>query len=273
MSAIESAEKPSTPSQWPGAAVLGGVGRRVVETAGTIGAATLFLLSGLAHCVRRPFRFLLTLEQLHFIGNRSLTIVVLTGAFTGLVLVLQGYNALSRFGAEQMVGSLVSLSLVRELAPVLGALMVTARAGSAIAATLGNMRVTEQIDALKTMAIDPISYLVAPRLLAGVIVGPMLTALFTLTGLLVAQQFAVHMLGMEASIFNSAVQSSIDWSDVREGLIKSLVFSVLLTWIGCYRGYHARGGAQGVGQATTQAVVETSVWVLAMDYMLTALFF
>lgn len=240
---------------------------------GAVGTATLFLLAGLHKCLKRPVRLRLTVEQIHFVGNRSLTIVILTGAFTGLVLVLQGYNALSRFGAEQMVGSLVSLSLVRELAPVLGALMVTARAGSAIAATLGNMRVTEQIDALKTMAIDPMSYLVAPRLVAALIVGPMLTALFTLTGLLVAQQFALHVLHLEASTFNSAVQTSIEWSDVSEGLIKSLVFSLLLSWIGCYRGYHARGGAQGVGQATTRAVVETSVWVLATDYMLTALFF
>jgi phospholipid/cholesterol/gamma-HCH transport system permease protein len=257
-----------SPITWSGAA-----GRRVIELSGRVGNATLFFLRTLAQLVRRPFRWSLILEQVHFIGTRSLTIVVLTGAFTGLVLALQGYNALSRFGAEQMVGALVALSLTRELAPVLAALMVTARAGSAIAATLGNMRVTEQIDALETMAIDPVSYLVVPRVIAAVFVAPMLTALFTLTGLAVAQALCVHVLGQDGAQFASNVRGAIAWSDVLEGLTKALTFSVLMVWIASYRGYHASGGAQGVGQATTYAVVETSVLVLAVDYVLTALLF
>jgi phospholipid/cholesterol/gamma-HCH transport system permease protein len=252
---------------------LGALGRRVLGLAGEVGDATLFLLRALSHLVHPPFRRELTMEQVHFIGSRSVSIVVLTGAFTGLVLALQGYNALARFGAAQMVGALVSLSLIRELAPVLAALMVTARAGSAIAATLGNMRVTEQIDALKTMGVDPVSYLVMPRVLASVFVAPMLTALFTLTGLAVSQALCVHVLGQDRAQFASSVHNAIEWSDVKEGLAKSLIFAVLMAWIACYRGYHARDGAQGVGQATTHAVVETSVLVLAVDYILTALFF
>jgi phospholipid/cholesterol/gamma-HCH transport system permease protein len=135
------------------------------------------------------------------------------------------------------------------------------------------MRVTEQVDALKTMAIDPLGYLVAPRILAAVLVAPMLTALFTLTGLAVAQWFGVGALGLDRAQFASSVRDAIEWPDVVEGLSKSLTFAILMVWIATYRGYHARGGAQGVGQATTRAVVETSVLVLALDYVLTALLF
>lgn len=255
------------------ARLFGGVGRASLDAAGTVGHAALFLGRGLSLVPRRPFRFGLIIEQIHFIGNRSLMIVVLTSAFTGLVLTLQGYNALRRFGAERMVGALVALSLIRELAPVLAALMITARAGSATAATLGNMCVTEQVDALKTMAIDPMSYLVVPRVVSSLLVVPMLTALFTLAGLGVAQLFAVSALGFERAAFASSIADAIQWSDVVEGLTKSFAFALLMVWIATYRGYHATGGAKGVGRATTQAVVETSVLVLAVDYMLTALFF
>jgi phospholipid/cholesterol/gamma-HCH transport system permease protein len=255
------------------AALLGQVGRTGIDFAGNVGHAGLFLARALSLMVRRPFRFSLIVEQIHFIGNRSVVIVVLTSAFTGLVLTLQGYNALKRFGAERMVGTLVSLSLLRELAPVLAALMITARAGSAMAATIGNMNVTEQIDALKTMAIDPLGYLVVPRIVASLLVVPMLTAMFTVAGLAVAQVFAVHVLGFDRAGFASSISNAIEWPDVVEGLSKSLAFAILMVWIATYRGYHASGGAKGVGQATTQAVVETSVLVLALDYVLTALLF
>ena len=255
------------------ARALGSCGRQVVARVGALGHATLFLGRALTQVVRPPFRAALILEHIHFVGSRSVSIVVLTGAFTGLVLALQGYNALSRFGAAHMVGALVALSLVRELAPVLAALMVTARAGSAMAATLGNMRVTEQIDALETMAIEPLSYLVAPRFIASVLTAPMLTALFIVTGIAVAQAFCVHALGMDRAQFSASVTAAIDSSDVLEGLGKALTFSVLMAWIACYHGYHAHGGAHGVGQATTRAVVATAVSVLAIDYVLTALLF
>ncbi len=249
------------------------LGRSSLAVAGGVGHGALFLGRAVVALPRRPFRIRAVIEQLHFIGNRSIVIVVLTSAFTGLVLTLQGYNALSRFGAARMVGALVSLSLVRELAPVLAALMITARAGSAIAATLGNMRISEQMDALQTMAIDPISYTVVPRIWASLLSVPLLSALFTVSGLFVARAFAVNVLGLDAAGFDASVQNAIEWSDVVEGMSKASLFSVLIAWISTYRGYHASGGAKGVGQATTRAVVETSVLVLALDYVLTALLF
>ena len=254
-------------------ATLGSVGRWALESISEVGSATLFLAGALRRVVRWPPRALVIVEHVHFIGNRSLLIIALTGAFTGLVLALQGYNALERFGAEQMVGALVALSLTRELAPVLGALMVTARAGSAIAATLGNMRVTEQIDALETMAIDPMDYLVAPRIVAGLVAIPLLTVLFTLTGLAVAHVFCVEALGMESAALAASIHDAIETPDVIEGVTKSLVFALLIVWVSTYRGFHARGGAKGVGQATTRAVVDVAVLILATDYALTALLF
>jgi phospholipid/cholesterol/gamma-HCH transport system permease protein len=249
------------------------VGRSSLAVAADVGAAAIFLGRAAAQLPRPPYRLRAVLEQLHFIGNRSIGIIVLTSAFTGLVLTLQGYNALSRFGAAQMVGALVSLSLVRELAPVLAALMITARAGSAIAATLGNMRVSEQMDALETMAIDPIGYTVVPRIRAALLAVPLLTALFTVSGLFVARGFAVGVLRLDAAGFDASVEAAIESSDVVEGLTKAVAFSVLLAWLSAYRGYHASGGAKGVGQATTRAVVEASVSILAIDYVLTALLF
>jgi phospholipid/cholesterol/gamma-HCH transport system permease protein len=207
----------------------GRVGARSLALAGGVGRAALFLGRALAMLLRPPYRVRAVLEQVQFVGNRSLVIVALTSAFTGLVLTLQGYNALSRFGAQRMVGALVALSLVRELAPV--------------------------------------------RLWASVISVPPLTALFTVCGLFVARAFGVSVLGLDAAGFDASVQNAIEGSDVVEGLVKALIFSVLLAWISTYRGYHASGGAKGVGQATTQAVVETSVLVLALDYVLTALLF
>jgi phospholipid/cholesterol/gamma-HCH transport system permease protein len=249
------------------------LGRSSLDAAADVGAATVFLGRTVAQLPRPPYRLRSVLEQLHFVGNRSISIIVLTSAFTGLVLTLQGYNALSRFGAAPMVGALVSLSLVRELAPVLAALMITARAGSAIAATLGNMRVSEQMDALETMAIDPISYAVVPRLWAVVVAVPLLTALFAVCGLFVARGFGVGVLGLDAAGFDASVEAAIESSDVVEGLTKALAFAVLLAWLSTYRGYRASGGAKGVGQATTRAVVEASVAILASDYILTALLF
>jgi phospholipid/cholesterol/gamma-HCH transport system permease protein len=254
-------------------ALLSGLGRRCLEGTADVGRATLFLVNAVRRIPTRPWRFRMVLEQMHFIGNRSILIVALTGAFTGLVLALQGTTALKRFGAESMVGALVSLSLTRELAPVLAALMITARAGSAMAATLGNMQVTEQIDALRSMAVDPMDYLVKPRLIAGTLSTPLLTSVFTVIGLLVARLFCVSVLGLDKAGLEASIQDAIQWSDVAEGLTKSFVFGVVLVWIATYRGYFASGGAKGVGLATTRAVVETSVLVLALDYALTALLF
>lgn len=252
---------------------LGLLGRRTWQLAGRLGKMTIFLGRATRCFASPPFRGFELLEQMRFIGNRSLSIVCLTSAFTGMVLALQGYSALVRFGSESMVGSLVALSLTRELAPVLAALMVTARAGSAITATLGNLRVGEQIDALRSMAVDPLQYLVSPRLVAAVVVIPLLTAMFSLVGIGAAYLLAVSILHLDGGQFLASVRESVDWSDVSGGIVKSLVFAVLVAWICSYHGFFASGGAKGVGVATTQAVVATSVTILVSDYVMTALLF
>lgn len=253
--------------------LLGLLGRRTSQVAGRLGKMTIFLGRATRSFVAPPFRGFELLEHMRFIGNRSLSIVCLTSAFTGMVLALQGYSALVRFGSESMVGSLVALSLTRELAPVLAALMVTARAGSAITATLGNLRVGEQIDALRSMAVDPLQYLVSPRLVAAVAVIPLLTAMFSLVGIGAAYLLAVSILRLDGGQFLASVRDSVDWSDVSGGIQKSLVFAVFVAWICSYHGFFASGGAKGVGVATTQAVVATSVTILISDYVMTALLF
>jgi phospholipid/cholesterol/gamma-HCH transport system permease protein len=252
---------------------LGALGRRVLRAAGSLGRMTLFLLSATRRFAASPFRWPELLEHARFIGNRSLSVVCLTSAFTGMVLALQGYSALVRFGSEAMVGSLVSLSLTRELAPVLAALMVTARAGSAITATLGNMRVGEQIDALRSMAVDPVQYLVSPRIVAAIAVIPLLTAIFSLVGIGAAYLLSISILRLDGGQFLSSVRDSVEWSDVSGGLWKSLVFAVFVAWIASYYGFFATGGAKGVGLATTQSVVATAVVILISDYVMTALLF
>ena len=252
---------------------LGWLGHRALHTMGSLGQMTLFLLNASRRFVSRPFRWAQLLEQVRFIGNRSLSIVVLTSAFTGMVLALQGYSALVRFGSEAMVGSLVALSLTRELAPVLAALMVTARAGSAITATLGNLRIGEQIDAMRSLAVDPVQYLVSPRLVAAVVVIPLLTAIFSLVGIGAAYLLSVSILRLDGGQFLSSVRDSVEWSDVSGGVWKSLAFAVFVAWIASYYGFFASGGAKGVGAATTRAVVATAVVILISDYVMTALLF
>ena len=251
----------------------GWVGRSVLRFLGDVGRLGLFIGRSTARVPRRPFRVLEIITQIEFIGARSVAVVALSAAFTGLVLALQGYNVLVRFGSANMVGALVALSLTRELAPVLAAIMVTARAGSAMAATIGNMAVTEQIDALKSLAIDPTQYLVVPRLLATLVALPMLTALFSLTGIAAAYVFGVSVLGLDRLAFMSNVRWSVEWKDVSVGLAKALVFAALIAWIASFRGFETRGGARGVGRATSRTVVETAVLILSGDYVVTALFF
>jgi phospholipid/cholesterol/gamma-HCH transport system permease protein len=255
------------------ARLLGRAGRGLFRFIGDAGRLALFVGATVARLFQRPFRLIELVVQIEFIGARSVGVVLLSAIFTGLVLALQGYNVLVRFGSENLVGSLVALSLLRELAPVLTALMVTARAGSAMAATIGNMAVSEQIDALKSLAIDPLHYLVVPRMLASVATLPLLTALFSLAGIGAAYLFGVTVLGLDGLAFMSNVRSSVEWSDVAIGLWKSLVFGALIAWIASFRGYHTRGGARGVGRATSRTVVESAVLILSGDYVITALLF
>ena len=252
---------------------VGALGVKTIQPVGGLGRFMVFGLRGAAGIIRRPFRVRLIVEQVHFFGRRSVALIVLTASLTGMVLALQSYHALVRFGSDAYVGSLVSLTLVKELGPVLAALMVTARAGSATAAMLGNMRITEQMDALESMAIEPVKYLVSPRLAGAVISVPLLTAGFSLTGIFLGYLLSVHVLGVDGGVFMAGVRESVEWIDVREGIVKSIAFGGLLAWIACYRGYATRGGSRAVGQSTSRAVVEISAVVLLGDYLMTALLF
>ncbi len=217
-----------------------------------------------------PFRFKLFIKQLEFIGNRSLSIVVFTAIFTGMVLALQMYEALRKFQSESLVGGIVALSLTKELAPVLTSLMVNSRAGSAIAAEIGSMRVTEQIDALEAMAINSVQYLITPRIFAGFIMLPVLTIIADVIGIIGGYLIAVLLLGLDAGLYVNKIVDLVSISDILGGLFKASIFGVLLTFIGSYFGYTTSGGAQGVGNATTKAVVSSAVMILAADYIITS---
>jgi phospholipid/cholesterol/gamma-HCH transport system permease protein len=198
-------------------------------------------------------------------------LIVLIGGFTGMVLGLQGFNTLNRFGASGALGTLVALALVRELGPVLAALMIAARAGSAMAAELGSMQVTEQVDALTVMAINPVQYLVSPRMLAGLLSFPLLTTIFDVIGIYGGYLVGVRLMGAPRGPYFSGIASNMDWHDIGTGFWKSLVFGVIVMWVCCYKGYNAERMATGVSRATTEAVVMSSVLILAFDYVIGAI--
>jgi phospholipid/cholesterol/gamma-HCH transport system permease protein len=233
---------------------------------------TLVMLTGrtLLWMVRPPYRFGQLLGAMEFIGVQSVFIVSLTGVFSGMVLALQTTNSLRQFNAEGVVGSVVAISMTREISPVFASLMVTARAGSAMAAELGNMRVTEQIDAILTMGVSPIQYLLSPRLLACVLMVPLLCVLYTCVGMAGAWFVAVEGLGVDPGVFISNVEKYVVPRDFWMGEIKACVFGFLIAAISCAQGYHASGGARGVGLATTRAVVQSAVALLIANYMITS---
>jgi len=233
----------------------------------------VLFLQALSWLVRPPFRIRLYFKQMEFIGVNSLFVVALTSLFTGMVLALQTFYAFSMFGAETLVGATVALSMTRELGPVITGLMVTGRAGSAICAEIGTMRVTEQVDALTVMAINPVQYLVLPRIVAGVIMLPLLTIISDVMGILGGYLVGVQLLDIHGGMFMNKIQEHVTLADVYNGLIKASVFGGILTLVGCYKGFYTRGGAEGVGRSTTQAVVMSSVLILVSDYFLTALMF
>ncbi len=220
-----------------------------------------------------PYKLRNIFKQMEFIGVKSLFIVILTGSFTGMVLAMQGYNAMKRFGAESLVGPMVALSMARELGPVLTGLMVTGRAGSAIATELGTMRVTEQIDALHTMAINPIKYLVVPRVIAGVMMLPILTILTDFVGFFGGYMVGVKLLGINSGVYITRTTEFVSASDIMNGVIKSVFFGLIISLVACYQGFYTNGGAEGVGRAATSAVVLSSVSILISDYMLTSIMF
>jgi phospholipid/cholesterol/gamma-HCH transport system permease protein len=231
----------------------------------------LLLLTGrtLAWLVRPPYRIGQFLLAMDFIGVQSVFIVSLTGIFSGMVLALQTVHSLRQFGAEGIVGSIVAISLTREISPVFAALMVTARAGSAMAAELGNMRVTEQVDALVTMGVSPVQYLLTPRLVASVTMVPLLCVLYTCVGTVGSWIVAVEWLSVDPGVFISNIERYLELKDFWMGEIKAAVFGFLIAAISCRRGFYAEGGARGVGQATTRAVVESAVAILIANYFIT----
>jgi phospholipid/cholesterol/gamma-HCH transport system permease protein len=247
------------------------LGALILDAINALGEFLLFLIYALMEIVLPPYKIRLVLRQIRIIGAESFFLVALIAIFTGMVLGLQGEFTLRKFGAEGALGTVVSLVLVRELGPVLTALMVTARAGSAMAAEIGAMQVTEQLDALTVMAIDPVQYLVSPRILAGVISLPLLTSIFDVVGILGGYAVGVGLMGAPAGSYFNGIASNLTGDDVAGGLYKALVFGLIVAWVSCYKGYHAQRMATGVSRATTEAVVLSSVLILMFDYVLTSL--
>ena len=251
------------------------IGRTVIGWINILGAATVFLFLALLKTFR-PKQLSKIVQQLYYIGARSTTIIMLVSVFTGMVLGLQSYHALVKFGAQGAVGTLVSLSLIRELGPVLTAIMITARAGSAITAEIGIQRISEQIDALRTMRIDPLRHLISPRVTAAIISFPILTTVFDLIGMIGGYISSVVLLGLNPGVYFHSIQANVDMKDITDGLIKTVVFAVIVVTVCCYQGYFAHmrkdsHGAKAVGLATTSAVVISCVLILVSDYVVTSL--
>jgi phospholipid/cholesterol/gamma-HCH transport system permease protein len=236
------------------------------------GRVALFLLQVLGQCGPALARPRLIVQQVYNAGARSLIIVMLSGLFVGMVLGLQGFDLLQRFGSEDALGIAAALSLLKELGPVVTALLFAGRAGTSLTSEIGLMRATDQITAMQVMAVDPLRYVVAPRFLGGVIAMPLLAAMFNIVGLFGAQLVGVRLMGVDRGAFWSQMQGSVELNDVTEGIVKSCVFGLACSLIAVHSGYTAEPTAEGVGLATTRTVVVSSVLVLLLDYMLTAAF-
>jgi phospholipid/cholesterol/gamma-HCH transport system permease protein len=235
-----------------------------------LGSVVLLTFRMLTWAVRPPYRWSILLRAMEFVGAESVFIVSLTGIFSGMVLALQMVHALRQFSAESVVGSIVAISLMREMSPVFAALMVTARAGSAMAAELGNMRITEQIDALTTMGVSPVQYLLSPRMVAATMMLPLLCVLYTCVGMVGAWIVAVQLLSVDPGIFIANIEKFVVIDDFNMGMIKAAVFGFLISVISCFQGFNASGGARGVGVATTRAVVQSAVALLIANYIITS---
>lgn len=249
------------------------IGAFVLAALSSLGKPGIFLVKGFIWAFIPPLKFRRLIKQIQFIGVNSTVIVILTGAFTGMVLAIQGYYSLNKFGADALLGPAVALSLIRELGPVISALMVTGRAGSALTAEIGIMRISEQIDALEVMALNPFRYLIVPNLLAGIITFPLLAAMFNVVGVCGGYIVGVNLLGVSQGGYFGEMQNFVAMKDIIVGLYKSLSFGIIVSWICCFKGYNAGYGAEGVSKATTQAVVTSSVLILVWDYFLTSVMF
>jgi phospholipid/cholesterol/gamma-HCH transport system permease protein len=253
--------------------VLAAIGRSVLGLCRGAGAIALFAVEGVSHLLRPPFYPRLIGRAFVEIAYFSLPVVSLTAVFTGMVLALQSYSGFSRFGAESAVANVVVLSITRELGPVLAGLMVAGRIGASFAAEIGTMRVTDQIDALTTLSTNPMKYLVAPRLLAGTLAMPLLVVVADILGVMGGWLIGTTKLGFGSASYLNATLNFMEPIDVISGLVKAAVFGFLVALMGSYHGYNSKGGAQGVGAATTAAVVSSSILILALDYVLTEMFF
>ncbi|QSQ26249.1 ABC transporter permease [Pyxidicoccus parkwayensis] len=263
-------QTPSSPTREPGFfhQSVSNFGKGLIDIVSTLGGLASMGFDVFRWAVRPPYRLTNLFAQLDFVGVGSIFIVALTGTFTGMVFALQTSTAFALFDAESLVGPTVALTLTRELAAVFSALMVTMRAGSAMCTELGTMRVTEQVDALETMAVNPVQYLLVPRVLAGLLMVPALTMLFNTTGMGGAYLVAVGALGISPGTFLSRTQQWMAPMDVYEGLVKGAVFGLSVALICCYKGYNASGGAKGVGQATTEAMVASALSIFILDFIL-----
>ena len=246
------------------------VGRRVVLFLMEMGEVTLLFLNAFKLIFRRPFRFRNIAKQMEAVGVNSIPVVLITASFTGMVLALQSYTGFKRFNAESLVGTVVALSMTRELGPVLTGLIVAGRAGAAMAAELGTMKVTEQVDALSTLAVNPVKYLITPRLLAGFIMLPILTAFSDIVGIIGGYLISVNLLDANPGIYIRRTTQYLEASDIWGGMLKASVFGMIIAIISCYKGFRAEGGAEGVGRATTGAVVISEMLILISNYFLTA---
>lgn len=248
--------------------VLKIAGRYALSTLREMGRMFLFLLSAIEMIFKPPFKFKQLLRQMRFFGNKSMLVILLTGSFTGMVLALQLYYILRKFGSEALLGPGIALSLIRELGPVLSALMVTGRAGSALTAEIGMMRISEQIDALTAMALNPIRYLIVPNIVAALVVFPLITAVFDVIGIYGGYLVGVKLLSISGGTYFSLMEDYVEMKDVLLGLYKSISFGLIVSWISCYKGFNSGFGAAGVSKATTEAVVLSSILILIWDYAL-----
>lgn len=251
-----------------------GIGHRVIDSVWRLGYASRFFMLTLLKSGTSLRRFGLVIREVYFTGVLSLIIIIVSGLFVGMVLGLQGYETLQRYGAESAVGTMVALSLLRELGPVVAALLFASRAGSAITAEIGLMKATEQLAAMEMMAVDPIARVVAPRFWAGVLSMPLLAAMFSAMGVFGGYVVGVVLIGVDEGSFWSQMQSAVDVrEDIVNGVIKSFVFGVAITWIALFEGYDAPPTAEGVSGATTRTVVTSSLAILALDFILTSFMF
>lgn len=254
--------------------LIGHLGHSVAARIWRLGFATRFLLATLSHSGTALRRLPLTIREIYFTGVLSLIIIIVSGLFVGMVLSLQGYDTLQRYGSSEALGVLVALSLVRELGPVVAALLFASRAGSAITAEIGLMKATEQLSAMEMMAVDPIARIVAPRFWAGVISMPLLAALFSALGVFGGYLVGVQLIGVDEGSFWSQMQASVDFrEDIINGVIKSFTFGIIVSWIAVFEGYDSDPTAEGVSRATTRTVVTSSLAILSADFILTALMF